>query len=200
MIETDVEKFEDFIEVYHNVVSPEFCNNTIAHYNALEQTRRAYSRQESEGAAYTDKTGGIAFLTDDPNLQNFDVTGEILHQFHNASAECFRHYAEKFGILTQHQLTMNHNVQLQKTPRTGGYHIWHFENSGGGSHKRALFVQLYLNTIDEGGETEFLYQSKRIPAVQGSMLICPAGFTHTHRGNPPLKGNKFTINSWVEFT
>ena len=142
MIETDVEKFEDFIEVYDNVVSPEFCNNAIAHYKALEESRRVYSRQESENADYTDKVGGIAFLTDDPNLQRFNVTGEILYQFHNASAECFRHYAEKFGILGSSKLTMNHNVQLQKTPRTGGYHVWHHEHGAGMAAHRAIFVQL----------------------------------------------------------
>ena len=37
MIETDLEKFEDFIEVYDNVVSPEFCEHAIAHYNALDE-------------------------------------------------------------------------------------------------------------------------------------------------------------------
>lgn len=199
MIETDLEKFEDFIEVYDNIVSPEFCDQAIAHYTALEQTRRAYSRQEAENASPQDKSGGVSFLTDNPNLQKFDVTGEILHQFHNASAECYHHYAEKFGILSTFNLTMNHNVQLQKTPRSGGYHVWHCEHGGPAVSNRALFVQLYLNTIDDGGETEFLYQSKRINAVQGRLLICPAGFTHTHRGNPPLKGNKFTINSWIEF-
>jgi len=199
MIETDGEKFENFIEIYDNVVSPEFCENAIAHYNALEQTRKVYTRQESENAQPTDKSGSVAFLTDDPNLQRFDVTGEILHQFHNASAICFQQYAEKFGILKNLKLTMNHNVQLQKTPRSGGYHVWHCEHGSTNISNRAIFVQLYLNTIDEGGETEFLYQSKRVNAVQGRLLMCPAGYTHTHRGNPPLTGNKFTVNSWIEY-
>ena len=58
---------------------------------------------------------------------------------------------------------------------------------------------VYLNDVEEGGETEFLYQSRRIKPKQGTMVICPASFTHTHRGNPPLKGNKYMINGWIEF-
>ena len=57
-------------------------------------------------------------------------------------------------------------------------------------------MQLYLNTIEDGGETEFLYQGKRVKAEQGKLLIWPAGFTHVHRGNPPLKESKYILTSW----
>ena len=64
---------------------------------------------------------------------------------------------------------------------------------------RLLLVMGYLNDVEEGGETEFLYQSKRVESKKGRIVICPSGFTHTHRGNPPLKGNKYMINGWIEF-
>ena len=32
-------------------------------------------------------------------------------------------------------------------------------------------IQAYLNTVENGGETEFLYQNKRINAVQGTVLF-----------------------------
>ena len=52
--------------------------------------------------------------------------------------------------------------------------------------------------IVEGGETEFLYQSKRFQPKRGQFLIWPAGFTHVHRGNPPLSGEKYISTSWLE--
>ena len=39
-------------------------------------------------------------------------------------------------------------------------------------------IQVYLNDNFEGGETEFLYQNRREQAVQGDVLIFPAGYTH----------------------
>jgi hypothetical protein len=35
---------------------------------------------------------------------------------------------------------------------------------------------------------------------QGTVLIWPASFTHTHRGNPPYSQNKYTITSWFNLT
>jgi hypothetical protein len=56
-----------------------------------------------------------------------------------------------------------------------------------------------LNTVEQGGETEWLYQGVRIPATQGTLVVWPAGYTHAHRGNPPLSGEKFLLTGWVEF-
>ena len=55
---------------------------------------------------------------------------------------------------------------------------------------------MYLNTIDEGGETEFLYINKRVKAKEGRVVIFPAGYTHTHRGNPAIGQDKYLVTSW----
>jgi hypothetical protein len=55
---------------------------------------------------------------------------------------------------------------------------------------------VYLNDVDEGGETEFLYQQVKIKPKRGTVVIWPGGFTHLHRGNPPLK-NKYIATGWL---
>ena len=62
-----------------------------------------------------------------------------------------------------------------------------------------LVAILYLNTVKEGGETEFLYQRTRISPKQGTLILFPPSWTHTHRGNPPLSGNKYILTTWMEF-
>ena len=32
--------------------------------------------------------------------------------------------------------------------------------------------------------------------VAGDVLIFPCGYTHTHRGNPPIGGTKYLVTSW----
>jgi hypothetical protein len=86
---------------------------------------------------------------------------------------------------------------------SGGYPYWHCElfprDPSGETLHRHLLWTIYLNDGFERGETEFLYQQRRISPRTGSLLIAPAAFTHTHRGNRPEGGDKFIATSWVLF-
>lgn len=93
-------------------------------------------------------------------------------------------------------------INLQKyLADQGGYPYWHCEfypkaGSGDTLH-RVLLWSIYLNDGFHTGETEFLHQQRRITPRAGSLLIAPAGFTHTHRGNRPQGGDKYIATSWV---
>jgi hypothetical protein len=57
----------------------------------------------------------------------------------------------------------------------------------------------YLNDVEQGGETDFFYPNIKLKPKKGTMVIAPAGFTHTHRGNKPISDNKYILTSWVLF-
>jgi len=57
----------------------------------------------------------------------------------------------------------------------------------------------YLNDVEEGGETEFHYQDMKVKPKKGSLIIFPAGFTHTHKGNIPLSDEKYVVTSWLMY-
>ncbi len=85
----------------------------------------------------------------------------------------------------------------------GGYPYWHCELYPRDAHAetlhRHLLWTLYLNDGFQEGETEFLYQQRKITPKRGNLLIAPAAFTHTHRGNRPLAGDKVIATSWILF-
>ena len=64
----------------------------------------------------------------------------------------------------------------------GGYHHWHSElypqNASCETLHRVLLFQFYLDDVEQGGETEFLYQERKVEARKGRLIIAPAGFTH----------------------
>ena len=87
---------------------------------------------------------------------------------------------------------------VQKTNPGEGYHMWHSEwHPAQEFFKRALVWTLYLNDIEEGGETEFLDIPFRFKPKKGSVLIFPSHATHLHRGNPPLSGTKYIATGWI---
>lgn len=86
----------------------------------------------------------------------------------------------------------------------GGYPYWHCElhpspEDQGESLHRVVLWTIYLNDNFSEGETEFLYQRRKIVPKRGSLLIAPTAFTHTHRGNMPKGGDKYIATGWVLF-
>lgn len=96
-------------------------------------------------------------------------------------------------------------INLQKYDAgEGHYRAWHSEVApspadGGEALHRVLLWMYYLNDVDEGGETSFYFQDRRVTPRQGTLVIAPAGFTHTHRAEVPRSGDKYIATSWVLF-
>ena len=129
----------------------------------------------------------------------YSENNELSILYNEIISICYDYYVNKYFTLDL--LNVNaYDANIQKTLPGEGYHTWHCENEG--QHRsgwpRMFATMLYLNDVEEGGETEFLYQSKRFKPKKGRVLIWPAGFTHTHRGNPPLSGEKYVVTSWLE--
>ena len=86
---------------------------------------------------------------------------------------------------------------------TGGYPYWHCElfprDATGETLHRHLLWTIYLNDGFAAGETEFLFQQRKVAPRAGSLLLAPTAFTHTHRGNPPQGGEKCIATSWILF-
>ena len=121
----------------------------------------------------------------------------LVKKYHEIIKECFVRYLKNYGLT----FTGNYGIvgfKIHKVSPSQGYHTWHYETPNFNSLKRTITFMTYLTIPEEGGETEFLYQSIRIKPVVGRTLLWPAGFTHYHRGNPPLKGDKIYITGWIE--
>ncbi len=125
------------------------------------------------------------------DIGNFGLVSDINNYLNDALEE----YCSHFESVRRVSLRSTRQ-KLQKTQKGGGYHNWHSEQENIDSAHRVLTWSIYLNDVAEGGETEFLYQSKRIKARKGKILIFPSAFTHVHRGNPPLSGDKYILTGW----
>jgi hypothetical protein len=187
---------DNFIGVFKNAYPKEFCEKVIKQYEMAVESGHGQNRFESENMFNVLKDDTQVFADDIDYIPLRDATQEFNLLFWN---EYYPIYEQKYSILKQSDRHTNFNFKIQKTKIGGGYHIWHYESASRASSTRLLTWILYLNDVHEGGETEFLYQHMRVKPEQGTLVIWPAAFTHTHRGNPPLSNEKYIVTGWTEF-
>ena len=131
-----------------------------------------------------------------PRFYSDRLIAPMYQHYSTLCDQALKLYFDRYPILKSGRY-FHLNCKFQRTRPGEGFHEWHYENSSDNAYRK-LVTMLYLNDVEEGGETEFLYLHRRITPRQGRLLIFPAGFTHTHRGNPPLRGDKYILTSWLE--
>jgi len=191
---------KDFIGVYDGYIPDEACDQAIGLFKKYQEFNKVFSRFTSEGTTQDRKDDKQLFCSPDVlNNEEFNVYKLKLLMINFDVA--LRHYYTETNIkkYTAEDIVTDY-VKIQKTLPSQGYHIWHTErHEGRDGLKRILAYIIYLNTVDEGGETEFLYQSQRVKPVKGRIVIWPANFPYVHRGNPPLKEEKYIATSWINY-
>ena len=178
----------DLIRRYSGAFSKENCEKIIEGIKFFEDNHLLFY----DKGRLTREDHKTINITHDYNFSaSSRLADEILPKF----KPCVDEYLQAFQVLGQRK-SLLHDIKLKQIPAGGGFHAWHYETGALEVAARQFVVQLYLNDDFDGGETEFLYQQRREEAVAGDVLIFPASFTHTHRGNPPLGGTKYIATSW----
>ena len=186
---------DDFIGVWDNFVSDEFCNKVINFFEEMNKHNCSFKRKDVSCIREDTSVNALKY-----NLEQYYSSGaNFVDQFHQKFWEvAYQEYFNKYGILNMYPQHRTYDFKIQKTLPGEGYHIWHSEDIGRANQRRILVYILYLNDIESGGETEFLYFRKRISPKKGRLILFPCTFTHTHRGNPPLEKEKYIVTSWIE--
>lgn len=192
---------DDFIGIYDNAVSSDVCRGIINYFEWCHKHNRTWGRKDRE-IIKKDESMTLNPMHINELFFTEEQVSNIIHNFNDVFHNCYEDYVKKYSILSDFDRHTIYAYKLQRTDPGGGYHIWHCENISARYSRRIGVYILYLNTLEpeEAGETEFLYLQKRIPPREGTLLIFPAGYTHTHRGNPPFKRSKYIMTGWIEFS
>lgn len=191
-------KENNFVGIYDNALTREECKSIIEYFEEMKKYNLVFDRQSYGDSLAHEKQDETCFVFD-PDTFYIDKTHPVLMTVMDKFWNCYNEYVKKYSILIKSNKQGITSVRVQKTNPGGGYHTWHYENDGRHFSNRLAAFIIYLNTVPVGGETEFLYQHERIAAVEGRVVIWPAGFTHTHRGNQPISGSKYIVTGWVEY-
>ena len=188
-----------FVGLYENVLSKEECSGIIEIFEKYKSFGLASSRIQSENAPPLEKKDDTV---DAETVVKFDTNtiyaaDPLKKLINKVSLIVENEYANEFGSISVHNKFMLRHFRIQKTAPSGGYHVWHSEKTTSFYQDRVLTWTFYLNDIEEGGETELLNYGIRIKPKAGTLCMFPAGWTHTHRGNPPYKKEKYIVTGWI---
>ncbi len=185
----------NFIGVYDNYITKEECNKAIKLYEDQNKFNNTINRIGFENASILDKQDQQFFAS----TNTMDVWWETLKPIIVNFDIAWNHYIQNTGAKDSYNVPFHYTtLKIQKTLPTEGYHLWHIEHGKGWDQEpRAFVFSIYLNDVEEGGETEFLHFSKRVKPKTGRIVIWPAAFPYVHRGNSPLLGEKYIITSWM---
>ena len=157
----------------------------------LSKNKLERARVSSNEGGYVSKgrSGSNCWISHDLSEKTKEIgqkiANKVNHPLENAERFQIIHY-DKTQEYRRHYDSWDHDYSEKslRCVKYGGF--------------RLLTALCYLNDVEEGGELEFLYQSKRIKPRQGDFVLWPAGYTHHHRGNPPLKGEKYIYTGWLD--
>jgi len=185
----------NFIGIYDNYITEEECNIAIKLYENQNKFNNTINRIDFEKSAVLEKQDQQFFA----ESHNIEVWWQSLKSLVFNFQLAFNHYIKNTGAEDAYGVPFYFtSLKIQKTLPTEGYHVWHIEHGKGYQNEARAFVySVYLNDVEEGGETEFLHFSKRVKPKKGRIVIWPAGFPYLHRGNPPLSGEKYILTSWM---
>lgn len=185
-------EYNDFIGSYSNFIDSALCKNIIDTFDYYHNIGAVFCNDQQ----FENTCAGRFDWSLDLGVMQHHMPDLPLDYINQQLGNAWNEYSTVFGNLRNSGPAYSLTQKVQKTPTGGGYHVWHYENNGPDvAHRKAVWM-IYLNDDYEGGETEFLYYKKRIKPERGKLLIWPAGYTHTHKGNMVLSGTKYIVTGW----
>lgn len=160
--------------------------------NHIEEYPTVLNRQECEYY--------IQLLKNHPDKQNWTGFYEGVSIIDTVPIDqYFNQYCTKHPSLFTKTLHQFPAFNIQHYQPNEYYSIPHVEN-GPEFPERILVWMVYLNTLTDGGGTQFPEQNMITQPIQGNLIIWPATFPYVHCGvNSPTQ-HKFILTGWYSLT
>lgn len=200
--------FKDTIGIFDNVLSKTHCKRYIKRIEEAIKEGHASPGKASSGQSEDIKVStDFNFLNFANNKDlklvelitetfNYNLTSRYLNNFpHNTK---FEHNSVVAGK------TFYPAFNIQKYDRqVGHYNGWHVEKDCLATSNRAFVFILYLNDVELGGHTEFLFDDNgeyfKVKPKAGRLIIHPASWPYVHRGTTPISNDKYIVTTWLNF-
>ena len=178
----ELKRIDDYIKVYDNVIPSAICQEVIRHY----------------------KNSNAEFVNNDlrPKFHHLALAPDMSKDLLEMVRPYLAMYSNSTGLTEW--IPKQYAVEDFRVKRyrkgTDDQFAPHVDVGDHASARRFLAFFLYLNTVEQGGETEFVSINKRVKPKQGRLLIFPPLWTFPHQGKPVVSGDKYILGSYLHYT
>jgi len=190
----------ELIRDYPGMLPAALCEEIMARFDA--------DPRRHSGATGSPETGGSndakIKLSTDLHVTQLASVDETWQQYEKALTTAYlkavRSYAEDVHSTRYLSGTMGSTgFQIQCYPQGSGHYVEHIDADTYEASVRVLSGVIYLNTVEEGGGTNFPYQDRLIKPVQGSIVVFPSNYAFPHEALTPLSSPKYIVATWFGF-
>jgi len=192
-----------FIDVFDDALEADYCATLIAKFEADE---RKY-----EGGV-VGANGEFALCPEFKKVTELAIS--FLSEWSDVEIALRENLGKHLELMKDNHLGLKHlggaggtiskqNISRIRAKRydndSTNHFNWHVDNVSFDQSCRVMTFQWYLNTVEEGGETDFPEYGLKVKPVAGRMVAFPPTWTHYHRALPPVSEPKYIINTWLQY-
>jgi hypothetical protein len=184
---------KNYVKAFDDVLSPEQCRSFIELFESCPAVHVEFSRQrcpnfvQAELKALVSASGAFA-----------DAQEQMLAGLKGLLAK----YCRELPV-RQFQFPDRFTVEAVRVKKyrvgVGDAFDLHTDVSDHASARRFLAFLIYLNDVEEGGETIFPDIGIRMAPKAGSALVFPPLWMWRHEGCTPLSGPKYIASSYLHY-
>ena len=181
---------ENFVKIYDNVIDEKSCRGLIDKFEV--------SQDKYETVNVEDKEDRISFK------QIVLVRNEEWKTINDGMMTLFQAYIEQYKKECSISTKMWPEKHGYETIRMKRYLAnnydrfdYHVDVKDYATARRFLAFFIYLNDVEEGGETEFLFG--RVQPKMGRLIMFPPMWPWFHAGRKPVSGTKYFIHSYCHY-
>lgn len=185
-----------FIHRKYDVLSPSSCQDFIKTFEESDLKKPGVLYGPGGSSSNSGKVSTDISFT--PDYLRDPVWGPLLEQVVSILDRGKRDYITRFKTAFDKldDFQLDSQMNMQRYLPNQGFTSYHCERAGSKYSNRVLVWMIYLNTVNDCGETEFYFQHHFEQAQEGKLLIWPSDWTHLHRGIPSPTETKYILTGW----
>tara|TARA_B100001250_G_scaffold381302_1_gene373489 strand:- start:36 stop:602 length:567 start_codon:yes stop_codon:yes gene_type:complete len=186
-----VTELKDYIRCYDGLFEDSFCKSTIETFNSSEFS---YTDREQR-PSFNELNVSQRYIAKDPKWM------PVQKRLTNTLMDAVDLYMSDLGVsndfpaeyaFEEHRIKMYQNNEYDQFRD-------HVDVQDYNSARRFLVLFVYLNSVVEGGETNFPRLNYAVQPKCGRILVFPATWQYRHAGLKPRSDKKYIVGSYLHY-